>query len=307
MILGEKRSHARAYSKRFLMFAFRTVIIVGICFIIFYPIFLKISVSLRSRQELIDNSVIFIPKMPTLEPFKMAYEFMDYSKAFINSFLVCAAVSVLHVISCTLTGYSFGRFKYPFKNFFFVFAILILMVPPQVLSLPTYISFRNFLGFIDLVNKPASLFVLYATANGLKSGLYIYLLMQFFKNMPAEIEEAALVDGAGFLKTMWSVMLPNSKTMLATVFLFTFIWQWTDVYYSTMFFKDYSVLSVNLGLLATNTNMYITEVLKLPSHPIMQSQMNDAGSILIIMPLILLYIFTNRFFVEGIERSGIVG
>jgi len=94
--------------------------------------------------------------------------------------------------------------------------------------------------------------------------------------------------------------------MMITVFLFTFVWQWTDIFYTSMFFKNYELLSLNLGVVGSTYHQYMYN-LKLPTHPMLISQMNNAGSLLFILPLILIYLICNKYFVQGVERSGIVG
>jgi multiple sugar transport system permease protein len=288
--------------KHVLFLIFRMFIIVGIGFIILYPIFLKLSVALRSSSDLVDNSIMYIPKNPTADVFKLALELLNFKESFWMSLLICTVSAILQVISCTMAGYSFGRFRFPLKSLLFVLVIVVFLVPPQVNSLPLYIMFYK----LNLINNPVSLFLAYATANGIKSGLFIYLMMQYFKSIPAELEDAAMVDGAGLIGTMTKVILPNARTMMATVFLFTFVWQWTDTFYSTMFLSKYELLSINLGLLPNNMSMYIVNTLHIPGNPMLISQMANAGSILATIPLIIIYLFCNRFFVEGIEHSGLV-
>ena len=292
--------------RKLMVSVFRAVIITGICFTILYPLIIKFSICFKSSEDLLDNSMIFLARHPTLDVLKMAWEMIDYPGAILNTVLLCTLSGLFHVISCTLAGYSLGRFQYRFKGVIFILVILTLIVPPQVIAIPMYISFRNFLGF-SLIDNPISLLLLYLTANSLKSGLYIYLLSQFFRNMPKELEEAALVDGAGSMKTMLYIMLPSARLMMITVFLFTFVWQWTDVFYSSMFFKNYSLLSLNLGVVGSTFAQHASNYLQISVHPMMVSQMNNAGSILFILPLVILYLVCNRYFVQGIERSGIVG
>ena len=293
--------------RKYTVSVFRAIIIAGICFTILYPMFIKFTICFKSSEDLLDNSIIFLSRHPTLDVIKIASKMMNFSGGLLNTIILCSLSGIFHVISCTLVGYSLGRFQYRFKGIIFILVVLTLIVPPQVISIPMYISFRNFLGIGSLIDNPISLLLLYLTANSLKSGLYIYLLMQFFRNMPKEIEEAALVDGAGSMRTMLYIMLPNARLMMITVFLFTFVWQWTDIFYSSMFFKNFSLLSLNLGVVGTTFAQHASNYLNIAVHPMMVSQINNAGSILFIFPLVILYLICNRFFVQGIERSGIVG
>ncbi|HOB37119.1 MAG: carbohydrate ABC transporter permease [Clostridiales bacterium] len=283
----------------------RAILVAGICFTILYPLLLKFAICFKSPEDLLDSSMAFLSRNPSFDTFKTAYQMMNYTESFLNTTLLCALSGLFHVISCTLVGYSLGRYKYKFKAIVFGFVIMTMIVPPQVISIPMYLSFGNVFG-VSLIDNPVSLLLLYLTGNSLKSGLYIYLLTQFFRSLPKELEEAALVDGAGETKTMFFVMLPNARLMMITVFLFSFVWQWTDIFYTSMFFKNYELLSLNLGVVGSTYQQYMYTS-KLPTHPMLISQMNNAGSVLFIVPLILIYLICNKYFVQGIERSGIVG
>ena len=157
---------------------------------------------------------------------------------------------------------------------------------------------------VTLLDKPVSLLLLYLTANGLKSGLFVFLLMQYFRNMPRVLDEAAEVDGANNWQILFKIALPGAKVMMVTVFLFTFVWQWTDTYYTSMFFNEYTVMSTALNRIASsfaalNAGTDISFI-KL-------SQLTSAGSIIFVLPLIVIYIFCNKTFVQSVENSGIVG
>jgi multiple sugar transport system permease protein len=264
-----------------------------------------------------DSSLIFLPKHFTLDGIFKAMTMMNFNEAFFNSFVISTLSGVLHVAACTVTAYSLATFNYPFKKLFYIAVIITFSVPPQLLSVPTYSVFKNFDIFgllriflpkgINLLDNPISLLTLYATANALKSGLYIYLLIQFFRSMPRELEEAALVDGAGFIKTFTKIMLPSARLMMVTIFLFTFVWQYTDIFYSSMFFRNFELMSIRLSIIGDTFLRYLMDVLKVPTQPLMVSQVVNAASILFILPILVIYLICNRFFVEGIERSGIVG
>lgn len=295
----------------------RTIIVIGICFIILYPLFMKVSITLRSTADVLDPSIVYLPKHITLENFIDAGKVMGiFGTIGFNTLLVSTLAGLLHVVSCTMVGYGLARFEFPLKKFWLFAVILTLAIPPQVIAAPISMHFRNFdiLGIFQLIlghplainNSPVAMFLLYATANCLKSGLYIFIIMQFFKSMPIELEEAAYVDGAGFWKTLTSIMLPSARVMMVTIFLFTFVWQWTDVYYSGTFLRDFPVLS---SIVTTVGSLYSAQYGSgvFGSSPMIQSQLNNAGSLIFLLPLLIIYLFCNKYFVQGVERSGIVG
>ena len=140
------------------------------------------------------------------------------------------------------------------------------------------------------------------TGNGLRNGLFIFIMRQFFRGMPRELEDAAYVDGAGALKTFSAVMLPGAIPALVIVFLFSFVWQWNDYFYSGMLMSNSKILPVMLDKLAMATVGTDVE-----AHMHYVSLINNAGSLLFMAPLLVLYVFMQRYFVESIERTGLVG
>ena len=141
------------------------------------------------------------------------------------------------------------------------------------------------------------------TCTGLKNGLYVFLLRQYFLGMPKELEEAAYVDGAGPLKAFATIMLPGAVPMMVTVFLFSCVWQWLDSLYSSVFFQEIKTMTsalTGLGHVNDMTGMGV-------SDPMAITLIKYAGIVLLILPMVVLYLFCQRYFVESIERSGLVG
>lgn len=297
---------------RLLLAIVRGVIVIGICFVILYPIYLKLSVSFMDERDLYDATVKCVPKHFTLDNYRHVIEGLDYWKSMFNTALLSAGVSALQLLACMLTAYSFARFRFPGKNILFGAVIFTLIVPPQIVMLPMFMHFRFFNLFgktVNLIETPWPMLIQAITCMGFKNGLYIYMLRQFFKGLPKELEEAAFVDGCGKLRTFLQIMMPSSIPMMVTVFLFGFVWQWTDSFYTGLYMPKAGLLSNNLSALAgvlgkQYQNMGGTMNFVSPGFA---SMVNNTGSILLILPLILLYLFCQKYFVEGIERSGIVG
>lgn len=297
----------------------RGVIVIGICFTILQPLFLKLSVSFMGESDLYDASVRYIPKNFTWSNYRLALSGMNYGTVFIRTLLLSAGVSFLQLESCLLVAYGFARFRFPFKKLLFGCVIFTMIVPPQVIMLPLFIKYRFFdiFGIFQmLTGSPVNLIDTYwpfilqaATTMGVRNGLYIYMLRQFFKNMPKELEEAAFVDGCGKLRTFVRIMVPSAVPMMVTVFLFGFVWQWTDSFYSSLYLNKTQVMSTALSSLAANVYRQYEGFGGSMSFisPGYVSMINNTGTVLAIIPLVAIYVFCQRYFVEGIERSGIVG
>jgi len=313
---GRPRIRVWAMSKalgRLLM----VMIVIGISYVILLPIFTKLSSSFMVERDLYDNAVKWIPRHFTLDNYKLVWEFMEYPQAFRNSALLCLVASALQVASCTLVGYGFARFNFRGSGIAFALVLLTLLVPPQVMMTPLYLNFRYF-NIFGLLPKPINLMNTYypaifmsMTATGIKNGLFIYILRQFFRGMPGELEEAAYVDGAGLFTTFYKIMLPSATPALVIVFLFSFVWQWNDYFFTTLLMSNAKLMpitlqgvafkyveSLGLGSVSATDYMVTSQYLSI---------LDNAAMMLFMAPLLILYAFMQRHFVQSIERTGLVG
>ena len=288
----------------------RFVLLVGLSFMILYPVFVKFSASLKSTADMMDSTVVFIPKNPTLQNYKIVLNSVNYTLTLLMTVLFCLVQSLLQLASCSLVAYGIARFKFKGHKLLFGMAVLTLIIPPQIILLPLYIRFHFFgitnifqfsgiFSGVDLINTYWPFLLLSGTALGFKNGLYIYLLRQHFKNMPMALEEAAYIDGCGPFRTFLRIMLPGSVPMLVTVFLFSFVWQWNDTVYSGIFFPEIPTLANKLyGMVFTTMCAGTT---------LMSAVLESPKFFLLITPIVILYLFTQKLFVQSISRSGIVG
>ena len=150
-------------------------------------------------------------------------------------------------------------------------------------------------------------YLLSAGCMGLKNGLYIYMIRQFFRNIPSDMEEAAYVDGCGTLKTFFLIMLPEAKPIITSCFLFSFVWQWTDGFYSRMFLGNTTLVSLSLSRIVDSLGAYIQRLtgVKTTISVAYSNCILATGTLMIILPLIILYLFAQRQFVESISSTGI--
>ncbi|MCR2821534.1 carbohydrate ABC transporter permease [Lederbergia panacisoli] len=305
--------------KSFVWTLVRSVLIIGLSFVILYPIILKVSIAFKHKSDIYDPTVMYIPRNFTLENFKYVMETMNYFKVVWNSFVLSGSTMLLTTISCALVGYGFARFKFRGSNILFALVILTILVPPQTIMVPTYLQYRNFdvFGLIGLFNGGQGIkligtywpFIISSiTGMGLKAGLFIFIFRQFFKGIPREIEEAALVDGAGVFKIFFRIMLPNAIPAMITVMLFSFVWQWNDTYFTTMFLESASVISSQVQIAGATLASKLTAASGSGQiDPFYLSMLVNTSVLLAITPLIVLYMFVQRHFVESVERTGIVG
>jgi len=268
------------------------------------------------ESDLYDSTIVLLPRHVTLENYKIVADLTSFPKSMINTLWTSLLVSLCQVLACTLVGYGFARYSFPLKKFWFACVVLLIIVPPQTIQTSLYVQFASFdfLGiFTALTGGPLNLrtsifpYVLMSlTCMGLKDGLYIYMLRQYFKSIPKSLEEAAYVDGCSTMHTFVKIMLPDAIPTIASCFLFSFVWQWTDLFYSRNFLSGYSIYSVQLSSIVSRMSRYFNNgsdvAVVVPNAR--QQQLIFVGVLICSIPLIILYIFTQRTFVESIAMSG---
>ncbi len=278
----------------------RFIIIFGLAFIILEPFVYKILMAFMHPDDLLDSSVWIVPRIGSFYYWGQALEQMKLPASAINTFLLSLTVGVIQVISCTMIGYGLARFNFRGKNLAFFFVILIMLVPVQVISIARYLDFNffNFFGkTISLTDTFWPVVILSSTGLGLKQGLYVYMMRELFRSLPLSLEEAAYIDGAGPIQTFTRIMLPNARTTMATVFLFSFCWQWTDTAYSSLYFNEMPVLANVVD------TMYIR--VGLNPDPLATGILRNAAAILIMLPLLVLFVFCQKLLVKSMALSGL--
>jgi multiple sugar transport system permease protein len=320
---------------------FRLVLLVGVAYIILYPFITKIAGSFMSAQDFTDVTVKLISKYPTWDQYRVVINENRYFEAFFNTLTLSLLCALIQMTVCAFVGYGFAKFKFKGNNILFLCVVFTMIVPHETLQLAMFMKFRYFDilnilgisssiaqnavaneygivtsaalgdlpalmqdGFINLLDSYWPLGILSIGGLAFKNGLYIFMMRQFFKGVPDELEEAAYVDGSGVFKTYVRIILPLSVPMMITVFLFSFAWQWTDTFYTNLFFNENvtwllpNIISVPKGLGVDPT---------FSAYNLYKSAVTNTCGLLIILPLIILYCFAQRYLIQGIERSGIVG
>ena len=299
--------------KELIMNVFRAVIIIGICYVILAPVFGIVANSFMTNKDAYNPMVYLLPKDPTLERYKMAIEIMNYVPTLVNSLVYSLGLMLVQLVVCSMVGYGFARFNFPLKKLLFGCVVVMIVIPTHTIMLPLYVTFRKFdpLGLCTLIlGKPLSLmgstwpmYILTLFGCGLRSGLYIYIFNQFFRGLPKEIEEAALVDGAGTWYTYFFIMLRNAIPSVITVAVFSLVWQYNDTFYAKLFKIPQEQ---NIGLRLSSLVANIANQFQIYDKTIQELYM-DAGLVLMLIPVVLIYVILQKHFIEGVERSGIVG
>ncbi len=291
----------------------RFVLLFGLCFVILFPTIQQISMALRAPEDVNNPAVVWIPETWSLMNVKISMTVLDYWRALLNTFRLSVISMFLQIVSTALAGYAFSRLRFKGSNILFLGVIITIIIPPQALSLPQYLYFRE----INLIGKEYSIYLMSGLGMGIRSGIFIYIFRQFFRGLPKELEESAQIDGCGVFRTFLSVMLPNARGALVTVGLFAFVWQWNDAYYVQLFEvsnADFPLLTMQLINAAENiyAALFYTGGLDLIGqnvweNPLFLSLISNVSALLMMLPLLIMYLFVQKQFVESIERTGIVG
>ncbi|MBE6847921.1 MAG: carbohydrate ABC transporter permease [Oscillospiraceae bacterium] len=294
---------------------FRFLILFGLGFVILTPLMFMISYGFRESGDMNDPTVMWIPRNLTLKVMKQTINAMGLTNSIanrqnplFNTLVLNLGCSLLQVLTCAITGYGFARFKFKGRDLLFGIVILMILVPTQILSIPLYMTFKNFMfGAVNLIDKFAVMYLPAMMANGIRSGLMIFIFRQFFRGLPKELEDAAYLDGCGPFNTFIRVMVPNAASSFLTVFLFSIVWYWNDFYVSSSFFTNTKTIALVLKNLDTTLNLAIFNNANAQVSAREKIVWLESGCLISITPMLILYACLQRHFTEGIERSGLVG
>ncbi len=278
-------------------------ILVLISFVFLYPVFYMLSYSFMSQKDLVNPFVKWIPTEPTFENFITASNVLDYPKALWITFLVSLLPTILQIISASVVGYGFSRFNFWGKKILFTLMLLTFIIPPQVTMIPQFLMYRR-LGLLGTIYS----YLLPATfAQGLRSAIFILIFYQFFNMFPKSIEEAAKIDGAHAWKIFVKIAVPSALPAYLVSFLFSVVWYWNETALASLYLGDkYKTLTLRLlGFAETFRRIY--PIGTTYGGKSLNEAIIMAGTLLSILPLLIIYFIAQRWFVESVDRVGITG
>lgn len=272
------------------------VILISLAYLLLYPLIYLATTVFRSSADLNNPAVVWITRTYTWDNLLKAIQKLNFVKTFGTSLSLSLPCAILQTISCSLAGYGFARFKFKGQGLLFGILILSILVPEQTILIPLYGMIQS----MGLLNSVVAFWVQAALGMSLKSGLFIFIYCQFFKGIPKELGEAAMLDGCGSFGIYARIMLPNTIPAIVTVFFFSFVWHFNENYLTKFVLtKDRTLAYVveNALSLIKTSGENVKEV----------TAMVQAGSLLLLIPALLLFFIVQRHLREGIARSGIVG
>ena len=291
------------FIKMFVIYA----LLICIGFIYLYPLLYMISKSFMSLDDLLDSSISWIPSTFNLSNYVQAGKSMDFMKSFVQSIIIAGVPTLCTLVSCGLVGYGLARFEFPGKKIVFLIIVLTFVLPSQITMIPTYVMYSDMgiLGSLWAFIIPA------LTGMGLNAPIFILIFYQFFKQVPKVLIEAAQIDGAGYLASFFKISLPSATPAIITVALFSFVWYWNESYLTTLYVhgvmtdSGWTTLVIQLNNFAANYSDYAKTAVSGATS--LNESISMAGTVLSVLPLLIMYFILQKYFVESVDRTGITG
>ncbi|HLI88002.1 MAG TPA: carbohydrate ABC transporter permease [Ktedonobacteraceae bacterium] len=280
---------ARAVAKRFNRLLLYAIVLVG-AFIMIYPLLWLLSASFKPQDLIFDNVNLFSPQW-ILDNYTQGWNALDYpfTLFFVNSIIVCLGAVLGNLISCSLAAYAFARLRFKYKALWFILMQGMILLPTHVLIVPQYILFKG-LGWVNTF-LPMVVPKFLAT-----DAFFIFLMIQFMRGIPTELDDAAKIDGCGRFSFYWRVILPLSLPALATTAIFTFIWTWNDFFTQLIYLNDESLYTIPVALRAfldSTGNSAFGQLF--------------AMSVLSLVPIFGFFLIFQRLLIEGASTTGLKG
>lgn len=263
------------------------VALIAVSVLMLYPLLWLLAASFRPENEIFTSASIW-PSSWSLDAYIRGWNGLrtSFSTFYLNSFIISGLSVIGNVMACSMAAYAFARLNFKFKSFWFAMMLMTLMLPYQVTLIPQYVLFRQ-LGW---VNTFLPLVVPKFLA---ADGFFIFLMVQFFRGLPRELDEAAQMDGCSPWRIYWKIILPLSMPVLATAAIFTFIWTWDDFFGPLIYLSEMKTYTVMLGLRTFTDSTGESDYGGL-----------FAMSVLSIVPIFLFFLFFQRLLIEGIATTG---
>jgi multiple sugar transport system permease protein len=242
--------------------------------------------SLQTLEETRHYPPTLMPTSLELHNYTDVLQQAPFARWFVNTLVVTVVVVLGNLLFCSLAGYAFARIRFVGREFVFVLILATLMVPFQVVIIPTFLIVKSF-GLIDTLGA--------LILPNMASAFGIFMLRQFFRTLPIELEEAARIDGASRLGILLKIVLPLSGPALATLAVIMFMWTWNDFLWPLITIYSPNNMTLQLGLATfqgahqTNTNLLM------------------AANVMSMLPVLLLFFLAQRYFVRGIATTGLKG
>lgn len=267
------------------------IFLIALGYFMIYPLIWLVVSSFKTNEDIFGSSRLFADTYVWDSYIKGwqgtgQYGFQDF---FVNTFELVIPTVILTILSSAIVAYGFARFDFPGKKFLFSLMMSTLMLPASTIIIPRYLLFKQF-GWLDSY-KPFTIPAAFATA-----AFFVYMMIQFYRGIPRDLDESAIIDGCNSFKVLTHVLLPLSKPAIISAFIFQFIWTWNDFYNSIIYISSVRNFTVSLGLR-----------MSLDAASVVSWNQVLAMSVVSIIPCVLIFFLAQKYFVEGIATTGLKG
>lgn len=273
-------------SLRFLRKAGAMLILIGAALVFLMPFIWSISISFQPDGDVFGWPIQLIPDPATLENYQRLWNEIPFGRWLFNSTVIVLVVTISNLIFDSLAGYAFARMRFPGRNFLFMVFIASMMIPGHITMVPKFMMFNAF----GLVNTYPGLI-----APHLVQVFGIFLMKQFFESLPRELEEAAMIDGCGFFETYWKIILPISRPALVALGIYIFQGNWNEFLWPVVMSTTNDMFTLPLGMAMFRYEFTV------------EWTMLMAGSMLIALPTLIIFLTFQRLFIQGMATSGVKG
>ncbi|MFD0962060.1 carbohydrate ABC transporter permease [Paenibacillus chungangensis] len=285
---------------------FYYIVALNLCFVFIYPLLYMLTQAMMQPSDLMDGTVVWIPKGVTIANYIVALDKMEFLLTFKNTLILSLGGGVLQVLGCSLAAYGFARYRFPGSRIWFFLLLCAFLIPPQTMMVPLYLFFSD----IGWTQSFLPMLVPSAFGHGLRGALFVLVFIQFFKGMPSQLEEASRIDGAGAYRTFFWIIMPLARPAILVVFLFSFVWHWNDLFEAGLYITTGENMTLSQKLLVIKS-LTSGETSVLSDDTMGGASLEGprlmAAAVVTILPLLLMYLFAQRYFVESIERTGLTG
>jgi len=278
-----------------------------------YPLLRMLMTALMSQEDIINPTVNWLPKSWSFGNLRTALRVLDLKTTLVNSVLFSGLLAFCQTLVSAMTGYAFARYKFKFKNFWFIMVILTFILPTPIMLIPRTmmaVSVRETFG-IQMIGTPFPQMMMSITGQGIYSAILILIFYHFFRLIPRALDEAAAIDGASPFQTFYHIILKLSLSTILVVFLLSFVWNWNETYITNTFIRgQIQLLPPRLAMFDSIFSQYAT-VSAGSEMNAEQQRINEAykmsATLISIIPLFVFYLFVQRKLIKGIESAGITG
>ena len=296
--------------KRLLSRLVTYIILLSLAYVFLYPFLYMIVTSLKSNADLYDPTVNWVPRTVKWENFSLVFSAIPFKTGIINSLVTTILGTLGHVASCSMIGYGMARYEFKGQKILFFIMLLSIIIPTQAIIIPLYLTYSN----LKWLNTFIPLIVPTFFGFGLRGGLFIFIFRQFFAGLPRELENAAKIDGCGFIKTFYRIVLPCSKSAFLVTGVLSMVWHWNDFYEPGLYASRPSLITLTNSLQTlvpylqspAKLQQLIVSMNATDSEVIINNAVFMAGTLMAILPILVVFMILQRQFMQGIERTGLV-